>query len=260
MDTSHLKTQLSSFSSRIATLYRTLSPERVIVLVALLSLSVALIFSALVVFNSRFLIQVPTYGGSIHEGIVGTPRFINPVLATSDQDADLTALVYAGLTKKDASGQTVLDMAESITESEDLLHYDVVLKDTAQFHNGDPVTSDDIIYTISLIQNPNIKSPHRIEWEGITVERNGSKELTFSLKKPFPLFMNSLSVGILPKAVWKNLTEEQFSLSDYNIHAIGSGPYMISDIKTDFGIPVTITLSANPHYTCLLYTSPSPRD
>ena len=61
--------------------------------------------------------------------------------------------------------------------------------------------------------------------------------------------MDILSIGILPKNVWKNLSEEQFSLSDFNIHAIGSGPYKITDIKTNSGIPVTFTLEAHKTYT-----------
>lgn len=249
MDISHYKKQWSTFSFKIKSIYKSLSPERVILLWVFLSLSVLFLFSAAIVYNSRFLILVPTYGGTVHEGIIGTPRFINPVLATSDQDKDLTSLVYAGITRKDSEGHTIFDMAQTITESDDKLHYVVILKNNAEFHDGTHVTSDDVIYTISLIQNPAIKSPHRVEWEGITIERNSDTQLTFSLKKPFPLFMDILTLGILPKHIWKNLTEEQISLSDYNLHAVGSGPYSIKKITTNSGIPDTITLTAHTKYT-----------
>jgi peptide/nickel transport system substrate-binding protein len=243
---------LSSFNTqkiRVQNIYRTLSPERVISFWLLIALSVILFFCALISFNNRFLIITPTYGGTVREGIIGTPRFINPVLATSEQDKDLTSLVFSGLTKKDSIGKTVLDMAESITESDDQLHYDVVLDPSAKFHDGTHVGADDVIYTINLIQNPSIKSPHRIEWEGITIEKQSNTKFTFSLKKPFPQFIDILTVGILPKHVWKNLSDEQISLSDYNIHAIGSGPYNISNITTDSGIPNTFTLTSHHSYT-----------
>ena len=242
----------SNWSTRVKylkTLYTSLSPERVILFWSFVALSIVLIFSALVVFNNRFLIIKPSYGGELREGIVGTPRFINPVLANTEQDKGLTMLVYAGLTKKDQSGQIILDMAESIEKSEDMLHYTVTLKDTAKFHNGTKVTTDDIIYTVGLIQNPIIKSPRKVEWEGITIEKENDKALTFSLKKPFPLFMEVLSLGILPKDLWKHLNEDQISLSDFNIHAVGSGPYSIKKISTNSGIPDTFTLSAHKFYT-----------
>lgn len=249
MDTTSFQSSLRQVPSRLQVLYRSLSPERVILFWVLTIISGILLFSALIAFNARFLITVPTYGGNLTEGIIGTPRFINPVLASTEQDKDLTALVYAGLTKKNDLGEPMLDMAESIIESEDRLRYTVRIKEDARFHDGSPVTADDIIYTVNLIQNPNIKSPRRIEWEGVTMEKISNAELVFSLKQPYPLFMNTLTVGILPKNLWKNLTDEQFSLSDYNRRALGSGPYAIKDIKSTSGIPHTFVLRAHKHYT-----------
>jgi len=60
------------------------------------TLSAILIISGLAILNkvnNSFSIQVPTNGGYLKEGIIGTPRFINPVLAVSDVDHDLTELV-----------------------------------------------------------------------------------------------------------------------------------------------------------------------
>ncbi len=253
MDTSHIpedfNREIKKTPSKLKELYRSLSPEQVILMWVLLFISAILLFSALISINSRFLVNVPSYGGSISEGIIGTPRFINPVLASTEQDQDLTSLVYAGLTKYDEAGNTVYDMAESITESDDHLHYDVVIKSGATFHDGKPVTADDVIYTINLVQDANIKSPHRLEWEGITMQKISDKELTFTLRQPYPLFFNNLTLGILPKHIWKNLSVEQFSLSDYNIHAIGSGPYKIDDIQTSSGIPYEFDLAAHEKYT-----------
>src|SRR5512133_637590 len=118
MDTTHLTSRFKQTHSELKSLYRSLSPERVLTFWLFVFASFAFFFSALIAFNSRFLVTMPTYGGEIREGIVGTPRFINPVLAVSEQDEDLTALVYAGLTKRDELGNTVLDMADTITESE----------------------------------------------------------------------------------------------------------------------------------------------
>lgn len=233
----------------IKAIYRTLSPERVLVVWISLLLSTLLLFSALMVVNIRHTTVVPSLGGTIKEGIVGTPRFINPVLATSDQDLDMVSLVFAGLTKQDAKGNIILDMADSITESDDKLHYDVVLKSSAKFHDGKPVTSDDVIYTISLIQDPNVKSPYRFLFEGVTIDKTSDTEFVINLKKPYPLLMQALTIGILPKHVWKNLSVDQISLSDYNIHAIGSGPFMISKVNTNSGIPTSFVLIPNKQYT-----------
>ncbi len=234
---------------KVLELHKTLTPERVLVLWILSSLSVLSFFAAAVSVNSRYLVSVPSYGGKISEGVIGTPRFINPIFATTEQDKDLTALTFAGLTKKDSAGEVVLDIAESVTKSEDGLRYTVIIKEDAQFHDGKDLTSDDIIFTVDKIQNPLIKSPHRVEWEGVTIERMSDKELIFILKKSFPLFKETLTLGIVPKHVWKNLTDEQISLSDLNIKAVGSGPYKIDSIEAESGIPTRFILKAHKYYT-----------
>ena len=49
--------------------------------------------------------QVPTYGGSLTEGIVGFPRFLNPLYAaTQDADRDLSEIIYSGLLSYDEKG------------------------------------------------------------------------------------------------------------------------------------------------------------
>lgn len=238
-----------SFFKKTVDIYRSLNPQKVLFLWGSLLLAILCFGSALVVFNTRFVIEIPARGGTLYEGLLGTPRFINPVLALSSLDKDLTTLVYAGLTKRDPSGNYVADLAESIVQSDDTLHYTITLKSWAKFHDGEKVTADDIMYTISMVQNPHIKSPHFLEWEGVSVEKISDTELQISLKQPYPLFMEVLSLGILPKHLWKNLSEEQFSLSDYNIHPVGAGPFSIKTIDTISGIPVRFTLASHKYYT-----------
>ncbi|MBP9715439.1 MAG: peptide ABC transporter substrate-binding protein [Candidatus Pacebacteria bacterium] len=234
---------------RISFLHNSLNPEKVLIFWILFFLSFVSFFTALITINNKYLISVPDYGGTISEGIIGTPRFINPVLATTDQDKDITALVFSGLTKKTFDGGFMLDIAESLEESDDGLRYRITIKQDASFHDGQNITSDDIIFTIDKVQNPLIKSPHRVEWEGVSAEKINDKEIIFTLKKPFPLFKETLSLGILPKHIWKNLSDEQISLSDFNIKAIGSGPYLIDTIETSSGIPNKFILRSYKNYT-----------
>src|ERR1700729_3462502 len=78
--------------------------------------------------NSSLLVAVPAYGGSLSEGIIGSPRFINPVLAVSDSDHDLTSLVYSGLLRATPDGDYTPDLAQSYTVSPDGKTYTFVLR------------------------------------------------------------------------------------------------------------------------------------
>ena len=193
--------------------------------------------------NNKFLVAVPVSGGSINEGIIGMPTLVNPVLAISDADKDLTMLVYSGLMRRDASGYFIPDLAESYTVSSDGLSYTFVLKKKLTFQDGQKVTADDVIFTINKIKDPTIKSPKRASWDGVDVEKVDDNTVVFKLKQPYISFLDNTTVGILPSHIWKNVDDAQWNTSSFNIKAIGSGPYQINSVsKNADGIPLKYTL------------------
>ncbi len=233
----------------IESLYRSFTiTEKVIFLVAggIFALGT---LSLLYKINEQFVVEIPTRGGSLTEGIIGTPRFINPLLATSDADKDLSTLVYSGLLKREASGELVPDLAERYEVSEDGLVYSFVIRNDAKFHDGTPVTADDVEFTVLKAQDDTLKSPRQINWDGVTVNKTGTHEVSFTLKKPYAPFSANLTLGILPKHVWQNFQSDQFPFSSYNIEPVGSGPYKIASVRrSSQGIPVSIKLKANKSY------------
>lgn len=205
--------------------------------------------SLLYQINSHYMVEVPAHGGELTEGVIGTPRFINPILAISDADRDLTALVYSGLLKATSAGNFVPDLAESYSISDDGLSYTFEIRPNATFHDGEPVTADDVIYTVSKAQDSVLKSPRRMNWEGVSVEKTNDHEVIFKLKQPYAPFISNLTIGILPKHIWKNIGGDQFTFSLSNLNAIGSGPYKIDSIGRDKdGVPNQFVLKSNPNY------------
>ena len=182
--------------------------------------------------NESLMVDVPMNGGYLKEGIVGSPRFVNPVLAVSDVDHDLNSLIYSGLMKVSSNNLPEVDLADKYEISEDGLEYTFTLKDNIYFHDGTSITTDDIDFTISKIQDTSIKSPKRPGFYDVKIEKIDNKTIKFILKKPYSPFLENLTIGILPKHLWNNLSSEQFFLSLYNVEPIGSGPYKISKMET----------------------------
>jgi peptide/nickel transport system substrate-binding protein len=200
--------------------------------------------------NSSLMVEVPAYGGSFTEGLIGSPRFVNPVLAISDTDKDLVSLVYSGLLKVSKDGGFEPDLASSYEVSSNGTVYDFKIKDNAYFHDGKAVTVDDIIFTINKVLDPVIKSPKKANWDGVLVEKVSDKEVKFTLGKPYTPFLSALTLGILPKHIWENVTSEEFPFSQFNINPVGSGPYKVEKIsRNSGGIPTTITFSSWEKYT-----------
>ena len=229
---------------------RAFSKKQRVVFFAFIWIFVISSFVALWNINKYFLIEVPSSGGSLTEGVIGAPRFINPVLAISDADRDLSKLVYSGLMRATKDGTLVPDMAKSYSVSKDGVLYTFILKDNLTFHDGKPVTADDIEFTIKKVQDPATKSPKRASWDGVEIQKINDKEIRFLLSKPYAPFLENTTIGILPKHIWENIEPEQLSFSQFNIDPVGSGPYKIKTIKRDgSGIPVYYDLAPFKHFS-----------
>lgn len=199
--------------------------------------------------NTYFMTEVPARGGAIKEGVIGIARFVNPVLAQTDVDRDLTSLIYAGL-MRNVNGVLVPDIAESYTVSDDGLVYDFKIKEKAFFHDGVRVTAEDVAFTIEKAQDNIIKSPRRALWNEVVTEVVNSREIKFTLKHPFAPFVFNTTLGILPKHLWKDISPESFVFSDLNSNPIGAGPYKLDSIDhDDRGLPTRYVLKSYSKYT-----------
>jgi peptide/nickel transport system substrate-binding protein len=180
--------------------------------------------------NAFWAQSVSVPGGDITEGVIGEPRFVNPVLATTRADKDLTALIFSGIMRPDHTGALVPELAKTVERSEDGTTYTITLRSDMYFHDGTPVTADDVVFTYELIKNPAAKSPLRGNWENVSVQKQDPKVVTLTLEKPYTPFIHNLTVGILPEHLWANVPPNEIAFHSRNTHAVGTGPYQIDTI------------------------------
>ncbi len=179
---------------------------------------------------------VPQKGGEYTEGIIGQPMYINPLLSqTSEADSDLAQIIFSGLLKYDGQGKLTPDMAESYELSDDQKVYTFHIKKNIKWHDGEPLTAEDIFFTIHAVQDPMYKSLLRLNWQGVEIEQKDKFTITFNLKNPYSGFLDNLTIGIIPKHIWENVAPEKFSLAEYNLKPVGSGPYQFVDFQKDSG-------------------------
>ncbi|MSU54538.1 MAG: hypothetical protein EXS48_01710 [Candidatus Staskawiczbacteria bacterium] len=218
-----------------------------------------LVFFALLVTSFGFLvinfyisntIVTPAFGGEYTEGIVGQPRFINPIYGeTNDIDRTLIDLVFSGLMTYDNNGNIVTDLASSYTLSPDEKTYTFILKDNIVWHDRRPLTADDVIFTIKTIQNSDYKSPLRANWIDVNAEKLSDKSVKLTLKQSYNSFLENCTLKIIPKHIWVNILPENFTLSSYNLQPIGSGPFEFSGLSQDnSGFIQSLNLSSNRKY------------
>jgi peptide/nickel transport system substrate-binding protein len=203
-----------------------------------------------IVFVRQHLQYTPAYGGVYTEAIVGYPKTINPLYASSrDVDNDLSRLIYSSLFEYNDAGVVVPDLATSYQVSEDGKEYTIVLQTNAKWHNGDLVSADDVIFTLNLIKDENYRSPLRMKLINVNAEKIDAQTLKFILPEAYAPFLEMLTFGIMPKSIWENISPDSASLADLNLKPIGSGPYKFKSlIKSKSGDLKEYHLEANEDY------------
>ncbi len=234
---------------RAQTRVRSLSSGDRVVFYALSTFVGIASLGGLYALEQSLLEVVPTYGGSLIEGAVGSPQFINPLLTISDADRDLSALVYSGLMGLSVDGPLVPVLAESYTLSPDGRVYTFILRKNATFTDGTLVTAQDVAFTVRRVQDPGLKSSEYANWSGVSVLAVDQRTVRFTLTKPYAPFLGLTTLGILPSRLWQNVTNEEFPFSNLQTHPIGAGSFMVANVSRDAsGLIRSVLLTQNPQY------------
>jgi peptide/nickel transport system substrate-binding protein len=199
----------------------------------------------------RLVSPVPARGGVYTEGLVGNFQRLNPVLDYYNQaDRDVDRLIFSSLIKFDAQGLPVSDLASIWGVSFDGLTYNFELRENAQWHDGEPVTADDVAFTIDLMRDPSSVLPDDLKtfWGEIEVNVLSAKALQIKLKEPFSPLMDYLSFGILPKHLLGGMTYTDIINSEFNLNPIGSGPYKFSRVLSEGNQISAVILNTNSEY------------
>ena len=158
---------------------------------------------------------IPKKGGQYMEGKTGQPIFINPIISINEVDRDIASLIYSPLSDL---------ISESQIEEE--TNYLVKLKQNLVWDDGQPITSDDVLFTIKTIQDPDTHSPLFQAWQGIVAERVSELQIRFVLRNPYVFFADSLrNLPIIPRHIFGKIPTANLRLSNYNLEPVGSGPY-----------------------------------
>jgi peptide/nickel transport system substrate-binding protein len=193
----------------------------------------------------------PRYGGDLKEGVIGQPQFINPLLASnSTVDSDLSRIIYAQILKYDQSENLTPDLASSLPQiSSDQKTYTIKLRPDLKWSDGQPLNADDVVFTIQTIQNSAFGSPLRPNWARVKVTKLDDLTISFTLREISASFINNFALGILPKHIWQGINASSFRLTDNNLKPIGSGPFVLKQIKkSSAGTIKSITLIPNDQY------------
>lgn len=191
-------------------------------------------------------VVVPAEGGTFREGVIGSARYLNPLLADYNPvDRDLTGLIFEGLTQDDGLGNLSPNLAKNWSVSEDGRVYIFALRPDVKWSDGTPLTAKDVEFTLNLIRDPAFPGnpAWRSLWESVTIQQVDERTIRFELKEPFPSFEYYTTVGILPEHLLRGVTAQTLLAHPFNLAPVGTGPFMLRQITESHA-----TLVRNPRY------------
>lgn len=189
----------------------------------------------------------PLTGGTYREALIGMVSRLNPILDFSNQvDRDIDRLLYRGLLRFDSRGIPLPDIAETWAVSADATLYTFTLREGVLWHDGEPVRSDDVLYTFSKFQDPDYPGAEGLRelWQEIRIIRLDEKMIQFQLPEPFAPFLDFLAVGLLPEHLLRGVSAGELIDHPFNTQPIGNGPFRFQKFLLEEEMIVGVSLTA----------------
>jgi peptide/nickel transport system substrate-binding protein len=197
------------------------------------------------------ILPEPASGGIYTEALVGSFGRLNSLLDLNNPaDRDVDRLLFSSLLRFDSRGIPQPDLAESWGVSADGTIYNVTLRADAAWHDGSPVTSEDVLFTLNLLRSEYsaYSADVRAMWDRVEITRLDEKNIKFVLPEPFVPFLDYLTFGILPEHLLKTVSADQLENADFNLSPVGSGPYRLDHLMVENGQITGIVLAVSENY------------
>ena len=181
-------------------------------------------------------VKIPIRGGRYTEAVVGgVPLAINPLLPDTDTDPNVTSLVFSGLSKLDGAGNVYGDLADKIDLDPEGKVYTFHIRDSATWHDGQPVTPQDVLFTIRLIQDPHFPGDPALAdfWRTVNIETPGGNQVRFTLQDRYAPFLSYTTIGLLPQHLLGGIKAEELRDLPFNLSPVGAGPYRFVRLDRD---------------------------
>ena len=189
--------------------------------------------------------QTPEYGGSIVVAVTGDPGGLNPAITTQGGVHTVCGSIFSGLVAQDFDLNPVPDLATSWEVSPDGLIYTFHLAPNAEFHDGVPVTSEDVRWTFEeLLLKFHSRTRASIGDRLSRILTPDAHTVVFEFKTPYAAFLQLIDVTnapIMPKHLFENTDP---MTNPHTTNPVGSGAFKFLEwAKGD-----RITLVRNERY------------
>lgn len=176
-------------------------------------------------YQSGYKQTAPLAGGVYAEATLGPIKTLNPLYAQSMAERSVAKLVFSSLLDYDTTAHLRNDTLASMKISPDRKSYTVNLRQDVKWHDGQTMTADDVVYTVELMKDPDVRAVMRSSWLDVRVQKIDTYTVRFTLPSAHAAFPHALTFSILPKHLLDTTRRGALRESTFSISPVGSGPF-----------------------------------
>lgn len=207
-----------------------------------------------IVYDQAYVsVEQPADDVAYAEGVLGPLNNLNPLFAASDAEISASRLMFSSLLSYDTKGALQGDVAQSYSIDKTGTVYTINLKPGLKWHDGKPLTANDVVFTVLTMQNPKVGARQFSSWQNINVQASGDRQVIFTLPTNYAPFASALTFPIVPQHVLSKIPLEDLQEDNFSNNPVGSGPFKYVDLQTvDVGKGKTaLLLERNESYSSI---------
>jgi len=189
----------------------------------------------------------PAYGDTFIDSLLGNISSLIPTITSDNASHEVGSQIYSGLVTFDKDLKPVGDLAESWEFSKDCRDLTFRLRPGVKWHDGQPFTADDVVFTWQTIIDPRVPSPYKSEYGLVeSVRADGPDVVRVHYSQPFAKALTNWATAMLPKHLLERYVREgRIREAPQNWSApVGTGPYRFKELRSG----EKVVLVSNPDY------------
>jgi ABC-type transport system substrate-binding protein len=192
------------------------------------------------------------------EGMIGQPSSVNPLTARTQADRDLVALVFSGLVSLGPDGGYRPELASGWSVDPDGRRWTFTIRPDARWQDGEPVTADDVVFTVGILKDPDYTGPLGSSWREVTATAVDERTVTFELATPIAGFLQAATVGLLPAHLLRDAPVATLADDPFSRQPVGAGPFVLVSWNAETADLVPAALADSPVVEPPAVTPPAP--
>jgi peptide/nickel transport system substrate-binding protein len=199
---------------------------RIIAWLGGVGLLIGLVGLQMIWFQQSYITRAAVEGGTYAEGVKGSINTLNPLYAATPAELSASHLIFSSLYTIDSTGVLNTDLAEKMTVDADKV-FTVSMRKDARWHDGQPLTAKDVVFTVGLMKSPAVRSVMTGSWQDINAAVIDDYTVRFTLPASYAAFPQALTFAVLPEHLLKEVRQTALRESKFSSIPVGSGPFAL---------------------------------